>query len=171
MDPEERGETALFGKDANSSIDDRSKGKVQKDEYVPHWNCEPDTTEKWMKDFLRWGHRRKGRLGPKSQVEVLMSVMDDKNFKKAKESQPEDEGLQDDFAAAWRIVTCPVLPHEYKAEVEWKALVIHTSKDMTAEAWVVCWAHFQRQGFKVKGRMIHQVATEHLMEHIYHYRE
>ena len=36
-----------------------------------------------MKDFLRWRHCRKGGLSPKSQVEVLMSVLDDKNFKGA----------------------------------------------------------------------------------------
>ena len=66
-----------------------------------------------------------------------MSVLDDKNFKEAKESQLEDEGVEDDFAAAWQIVTGSVLPHEYKAKAEFKGLVIDTSKDMTAEAWVV----------------------------------
>ena len=90
-----------------------------------------------MKDFLRWKHCRKGRFGPESQVDVLMSVLDDKNFKEAKQGQFEDEGVEDDFAAAWQIVTGSVLPHEYKAKAELKAFVIDTSNDRTAEALVV----------------------------------
>ena len=68
-------------------------------------------------------------------------------------------------------MTGSVLPHEYKAKAEFKGLVIDTSKDMTAEAWVVFWADFQRHGAKVKGGMTHQLAKEHLMEHTYHFRE
>ena len=124
----------MFGKDGNSWIDDRTKGNMKNDGKVPHWDCEPDTKEKWMKDFLRWRHRRKGRFSPESQFELLMSVLNDKNFKKAKESQLEDEGVEDKLAAAWQIVTGSVLPHEYKAKAEFKGLVIDTSKDMTAEA-------------------------------------
>ena len=87
-------------------------------------------------------------------------------MKEAKESQLEDEGVEDAFSAAWQIVTGSVLPHEYKVNAEFKELVIDTSKDMTAEAWVVFWADFQWHGAKVKGGMTHQLLTEHLMEHI-----
>ena len=68
-------------------------------------------------------------------------------------------------------MTGSVLPHEYKAQVEFKGLVIDASKDMTAEAWVVFWADFLRHGAKVKGGMNQQLAKKHLMEHIYPYRE
>ena len=121
-----------------------------------------------MKDFLLWRHRRKGRFSPESQVVVLTSVSDDKNFKEAKERKHEDEGVEDDFAAAWQIVTGSLLPHEYNAKAKFKGLVIETSKDMRAEAWVVFWADFQRHGAKVRGGMTHQLSKEHLMEHIYH---
>ena len=137
LDPEKRNEPGMFGKDAKSWIDGRTKGNIQNDGKVPHWDCEPDTKEKWMKAFLQWEHRRKGCFTPESQVEVLMSVLDDKTFKEAKESQLEDEGVEDDFAAAGQIVTGSLLPHEYKAKTEFKGLVIDTFKDMKAEARVV----------------------------------
>ena len=161
----------MFGKDASSWIDDRTKGSMQNDENVSHWDCKPDTKEKWMKDFLRWRHRQKGRLSPESQVEVLPSVLDDKNFKEANESQLEDEEVEDDFGAASQIVTGSVLPHEYKPRAEFKGFVIDTSKDMTAEVWVIFWADFQRHGAKIKGGRTQKLAKEHLMEHIYHYDE
>ena len=80
LDPEKRDEPGTFGKDANSWIDDRTKGNMQNDGKVPHWDCEPETKEKWKKDFLRWRHRRKGGFSAETQVHVLMSVLDDKNF-------------------------------------------------------------------------------------------
>ena len=91
----------MFSKDANSWIEYGTKGDMQNDGNVPHPDCEPETTEKWRKDSLGWRHRRKGCFSPESQVEVLMLVLDDKNFKEAKESQLEDEGFEDDFSAAW----------------------------------------------------------------------
>ena len=53
-----------------------------------------------MKDSVRWRHRRKGRFGPDSPAELLMSVLDAKNFKEVKEGQLEDDGVEDNFSAA-----------------------------------------------------------------------
>ena len=169
LHPEKRDEPGMFS-GANSWIVDRTKGKMQNDGKVQHWDCEPDAKEKWMTDFLQWRHCRKGGFSPECEVQVLRLVLDDRNVEEAKESQLEDEAVEDDFAAAWQIVTGSVLPHEYKAKAEFKGLVIHTPKDMTAEAWVGFWAEFQQHGAKVKGGMTHQLAEEHFMEHIYHYQ-
>ena len=49
LDQEKRDEPGMFGKDANSWIDDCTKGNMQNDGKVPHWDCEPDTKEKWRK--------------------------------------------------------------------------------------------------------------------------
>ena len=71
----------MFGKDANSWIDDRTKGNMQNDGNVPHWDSEPANRKKWLNDFLPWRHRRKRRFSNEPQVDVLMSVLDEKNLK------------------------------------------------------------------------------------------
>ena len=170
LDPSKRDEPGVFGKEGHTWIDDETKDSMQQEAKVPHWDCTVETKDKWSKQFLKWRHRRRGRFSPAYQVELLISVLDNKNFREAKEQQLEDEGVEDDFELAWNIVTGTVLPHEYKGKAEFRDLQIDVSQDMTSERWVTFWAEFQQKGAKVKGGMTHQSAKEALLQHFYYYR-
>ena len=170
LDPSKRDERGVFGKEGHTWIDDETKDSMQQEAKVPHLDCTVETKDKWSKQFLKWRHRRRGRFSPAYQVELLISVFDNKNFREAKEQQLEDEGVENDFDMAWNIVTGTMLPHEYKGKAEFRDLQIDVSQDMTSERWVTFWAEFQQKGAKVKGGMTHQLAKEALLQHFHYYR-
>ena len=87
---------------------------MQQEAKVPHWDCTVETEDKCSKHFLKWRHRRRGRFSPAYQVALLVSVLDNKNFRKAKEQQLEYDCVDDHLELVWNIQTGTVLPHEYK---------------------------------------------------------
>ena len=133
LDPSKQDEPGVFGKEGHTWIDDETKNSMQQEAKVPHWDCTVETNDKWSKHFLKWRHRRRGRFSPAYQVDLFISVLDNKNFREAKEQQLQDEGVEDDFELAWNIVTGTVLPHEYRGKAEFQDLQIDVSQDMTSE--------------------------------------
>ena len=170
LDPSKQDEPGVFGKGGHTWIDHETKDSMQQDAKVPHWNCNVQTTDKWSKQFLKWQHCRCGRFSPAYQVELLISVLNNKNFREAKEQQLEDEGVGDDFELAWTIVTGTVLSVEYKRKAEFRDLQIDVSQEVTSERWVTFWTEFQQKKANVKGGLTHQFAKEALLQHFYYYR-
>ena len=169
LDPSNRDQPGVFGKEGHTWIDDETKDSMQQEANVTLWDCTVETKDKWSQQFLKWRHRRRGRFSPAYQVELVISVWDNRNFTEAKKQQLEDEGVEDEFTLAWNIVTGTVLEHEYKEKAESRDLQIDVSQDMTSERWVTFWAEFQQKSTRVKGGMTHQLTKKALLQHFYYY--